>query len=104
MLCADIVEVDWIDNEGTTGHALALLEDISSSGACLQLETALPEGAQVRWESPHQTFSGNVRYCVYREIGYFVGVQFDQSCKWNKKAFRPRHLLNPQQLVGDPKK
>ena len=103
MLCADIVEVGWKDGAGQSGHALALLEDISPSGACLQMETALPEAAQVSWESPNQTFSGSVRYCVFREIGYFVGIQFDESCKWSRKTYRPRHLLNPQRLVGTPK-
>ena len=100
MLCADMVEVGWIDNEGKRGQALALLEDISPSGACLQLEMAIPMAAQVSWESPKQMFNGSVRYCVYREIGYFVGVQFDESCKWSKKTFRPQHLLDLKRLMN----
>jgi hypothetical protein len=104
MLCADILEVDWTDAAGKSLHSLALLEDISSSGACLQLETALPVAAEVRWQSRKQSFKGNVRYCVYREIGYFVGVQFDQSCKWSKKTYRPQHLLDLKRLLGARRK
>ena len=104
MLCADMLEVGWTDRAGASGHATALLEDISPSGACLQLETALPIAAQVHWESPKQSFRGSVRYCVYREIGYFVGIQFDRTCRWSKKTFRPQHLLDLQRLMGGSKK
>jgi hypothetical protein len=99
MLCADMIEVDWTDLAGNSARSLALLEDISPSGACLQLETALPVAAQVRWDSPKQSFQGNVKYCVYREIGYFVGVQFEQTCKWSKRTYKPQHLLDLKRLT-----
>jgi len=99
MLCADMVEVRWRDRSGEERGATAILEDISASGACLQLETPIPLGVEIRWDSPKQPFQGYVRYCVYREIGYFAGVEFDASFKWSKKAFRPHHLLDPQSLV-----
>jgi hypothetical protein len=40
-----------------------------------------------------------VRYCAYREIGYFVGVQFDPACRWSKAHYRPQHLLDLEQLI-----
>ena len=83
---------------------MALLEDISPSGACLQLETAVPLGVEMHWSSPRQELSGTVRYCVYREIGYFVGVEFEPSSKWSKRAFRPKHLLDLKQLMDHAKK
>jgi hypothetical protein len=83
---------------------MALLEDISASGACLQLETAVPLAVEVHWKCPRQEFSGVVRYCVYREIGYFVGVEFQQSSRWSRKAFKPQHLLDLQRLVSHSKK
>jgi len=100
MLCADMVQVTWTDHAGKTYHATALLEDISPSGACLQVEAAIPLGAAVQWESPKRKFSGNVRYCVYREIGYFVGVEFQSACKWSRQTYRPRHLLDLQRLAA----
>ncbi|MCU1238400.1 MAG: hypothetical protein JWP63_6367 [Candidatus Solibacter sp.] len=100
MLCADMVEVRWRDRSGKEQRATAILEDISASGACLQLELPIPQGVEIQWESPGQRFEGYVRYCVYREIGYFAGVEFDASFKWSKKAFEPDHLLDPQSLVG----
>ncbi len=99
MMCADMVEVSWRDRAGEKRGAIAILEDISVSGACLQAELPIPLGVEIRWDSPNQGFQGYVRYCVYREIGYFVGVEFDPSFKWSKRSFEPDHLLDPQILV-----
>ena len=100
MLCADLIEIRWRDRVGKKYTAHALLEDISASGACLQLETPLPLGVIVHWRSPKQQFSGCVRYCAYREIGYYIGVQFDPASKWSKRAFRPQHLLDLSSLMA----
>lgn len=83
MLCANMLEVFRKDSSGTRGEATALLEDISPSGACLQLETPIPLASEIRWTSPNQEFKGNVRYCAYREIGYFVGVEFASTVRWS---------------------
>lgn len=99
-MCADMVEVRW--NEGPTGksrRATALLEDISASGACLQLEMAVPVGVEMRWACPKHEFVGRVRYCTYREIGYFAGVEFGAGVKWSKQAYKPRHLLDLKSLL-----
>lgn len=98
-MCADMVEVSWKE-AARYRRAMALLEDISASGACLQTEGAVPLGVKIHWRSPNQEFSGTVRYCEYREIGYFVGVEFDAESQWSKKSYRPRHMLDPQRLLA----
>lgn len=98
MMCADMVEVFWKDHVGKRRSAMALLEDIARSGACLQLEAPVPAGAVVEWHSADKGFRGTVRYCVYREIGYFAGVEFIASSKWSKTAYRPQHLFDPRTL------
>ncbi len=98
-MCADMVEVRWRTSSGSDGCATALLEDISPSGACLQLETALAPGTEIRWDVPNGSFAGRVRYCEYREIGYFVGVEFAEGSRWSKRAYCPRHLLDLKRLV-----
>ena len=104
MLCADIVTVRWIDAAGRPHKDTALLEDIAAHGACLQLETPVPLGSQICWECPKQKFKGYVRYCVYREIGYFIGVEFTSDSKWSAKAYKPQHLLDPRRLLEHAKK
>ena len=104
MLCADMVEILWKDRSGRQHKATGLLEDISTSGACLQMEMPVPLGAEIGWEAPAQFFAGYVRYCVYREIGYFIGVEFSKSSRWSKRAYTPQHLLDLERLVADSKK
>ena len=100
MLCADMVEVCWKDQSGRKKTATGLLEDISPCGACLQMEAPVALGTAIRWRSPDREFNGNVRYCVYREIGYFVGVEFVADSRWSKKTYRPQHLLDLKKLLG----
>jgi hypothetical protein len=104
MLCADLVQVRWKDPQGKAHKTAALLEDISVSGACLQTEIPLPVGVSVHWRTPRKEFNGTTRYCEYREIGYFVGVEFDTASRWSKKSFRPQHLLDLKRLLAQIKK
>jgi hypothetical protein len=99
MLCADMIEIQWSENAGRKRHAVALLEDISPSGVCLQTESAIPLGAEVWWGTLDQWFGGVVRHCSYREIGYFIGIEFSPGCKWSEEAFQPQHLLDVQELA-----
>jgi hypothetical protein len=98
LLCADMVEIRWKDKTGKTRRAVANLEDISISGACLQLESAVPLNAKVQIGYAKGELTGTVRYCVYREIGYFLGVQFEEGNKWSQRSFKPMHLFDPRRL------
>jgi hypothetical protein len=99
MLCADMVDVSW--KEGPRRRrATGLLEDISASGACFQIESPVPVGAELHWRCPDREFRGSVRYCVYREIGYFVGVVFTRGCRWSRRLYKPEHLLDPARLAA----
>jgi len=100
MLCADMVEVCWREPEGRKCKSTALLEDISRSGMCLQFEIPVPIGTYVDVCCPGDKLAGVVRYCVYREIGYFVGVELEPSSRWSRKQFEPQHLLDLEELVS----
>jgi hypothetical protein len=106
MLCADLVDVRWKDKSGRTQRCVANLEDISHSGACLQVDLQIPLNAVVRISYPKGEFMGVVRYCQFREIGYYVGLQFEAGSRWSTQSFRPLHLLDPRSLVkkGVPKR
>jgi hypothetical protein len=100
MLCADMVEVCWKEPTGRKCKSTALLEDISKSGMCLQFEMPLAIGTHVQVHCPGDKLSGTVRYCVYREIGYFVGIELEASSKWSRQQFEPQHLLDLEELVS----
>lgn len=99
MLCADMVELEWRDKAGKTRRNMANLEDISLSGACLQVDEPIPLQAPVQINYPRGELSGKVRYCIFREIGYFLGIEFDPGVRWSARDFRPQHLLDPRRLV-----
>lgn len=99
LLCADLVDVRWNDKSGRLRKTVANLEDISLSGACLQMDSPIPHDTQVFISHPKGELQGQVRYCVYREIGYFVGLRFEDGSKWNRQLFRPQHLLDPRRLM-----
>lgn len=99
MLCADMVDVQWKDKSGRIRKGVANLEDISLSGACLQFDQAIPLHTELRICYPKGELVGKIRYCVYREIGYFLGVEFDPGCKWSAMQYKPQHLLDPRRLV-----
>jgi hypothetical protein len=99
MLCADMVEVRWKEPAGRQCNSAALLEDISTSGMCLQFEIPVTIGTHVDIQCTGEKLTGIVRYCVYREIGYFVGIELGPSSKWSRQQFEPKHLLDLEDLV-----
>jgi hypothetical protein len=100
MLCADLVDLQWKDKGGRTRRAIANLEDISVSGACLQVERPIPLGSILRVTYPKGELICRVKYCVFREIGYFLGVEFEDGSRWTEREFKPQHMLDPRKLVA----
>jgi hypothetical protein len=98
LLCAELVEVIWTDQGGRQRRRIANLEDISLCGACVQVESAISCGTPISMRYGDGQLTGTVRYCLYQGIGYFLGIEFDPGCRWSRKHFRPRHLLDLQQL------
>lgn len=99
MLCADLVDFQWKDTNGRKKRGVANLEDISLSGACLQVDRPVPLGAAVDINYPAGALKGVVKYCVFRDIGYFLGIEFDSGVRWSQERYRPQHLLDPRRLM-----
>lgn len=100
LLCADLVDVQWKDQAGRTRRSVANLEDISLSGACLQVEHPVALGTAYRISYPKGILTGRVKYCVFREIGYFLGIEFEPGTRWSRDDFQPQHLLDPRKLAN----
>lgn len=99
LLCAELVELCWLDENGRPQRRVANLEDISLSGVCLQIEGTIPSGTPVSVRYGDGELFGSVRYCRFEGLGYFVGVELAENCKWSSQHFRPEHLLDPTELV-----
>lgn len=101
--CSDLVQVHVKEGGRWKRVGVGVLEDISHSGACVQLELPLRQGSTIRLKHPQWKAEGEIRYCLYREIGYFVGLQFAEQWKWTEAKFKPKHLLDPR-TIGLKKK
>jgi hypothetical protein len=101
LLCAELVQVTFRSESGRQQRRVTNLEDISATGLCLQSETRIPDDTKVTVNYGGGELFGTVRYCIYREIGFLIGIEFDAGCRWSKKNFKPEHLLDPQGLSGD---
>jgi hypothetical protein len=99
LLCADLIDVWWVDESGQTHKALANLEDISNSGVCLQVDGPVPYETLLHIGNTKTELEGRVRYCVFRDTGFFVGVRFEPGFRWDRQHFRPKHLLDPRTLI-----
>jgi hypothetical protein len=99
MLCADLVEVRWKDQTGKTRQDVANLEDISEHGAGLQMELPIPVGSLIEITYPKGQLAGEVKYCNYNDIGYFLGIEFTPGSAWSQEQFKPQHLLDPRRLM-----
>jgi hypothetical protein len=92
-LCADLIKIVWSDASGEKHKELAALEDISPGGACLQIEHPIPVNTAVSIVYASGRYCGRIRYCMFQQTGYFLGVEFDAGYRWSRRDFMPSHLL-----------
>src|SRR5580704_12282541 len=93
-MCSELVTIVTRGAGGPPAEAVANLEDISPSGACLQLEDAIQVGTDIEIVCSQCRLKGKVRYCRFVEIGYDVGVELEPRAAWDRRRFEPDHLLD----------
>ena len=98
LLCADLVEV-WWDFAGRQQRRVANLEDISLCGVCLQMEKKIEPDTKVVIRYGDGALVGVVRYCAYRDMGFFIGVELAESSRWSTQHYKPEHLLDTRELL-----
>lgn len=100
-ICADLVHLEWHEPAGEGAQKIcqctAVLEDISPLGACLQVEVQVPTDieATIHQDGRGEQWSAHcsIKYCTFREIGYFVGIEFSDPEAWSRLHFKPEHVL-----------
>jgi hypothetical protein len=98
LLCADLVEISW-EWEGRRERRIANLEDISLTGVCLQAEKSIAPDTKIVIRYGDGALMGVVRYCAYRDMGFFIGVELSEGSRWSTHHYKPEHLLDPKQLL-----
>jgi hypothetical protein len=92
-LCADLVKVQWEIEPEKSQSEWAILEDISPSGVCLEIENPIPPGTVVSLEFPKDRCQARVVYCRFDEVKYLIGLEFEQGYRWSRRRFKPQHLI-----------
>jgi PilZ domain len=100
-MCAELVMIGWTE-DGCSRNETGTLEDISATGACLYLEHSIPAETEVSLHYPKGKYRGKVKHCTSQEIGYLLGIEFNNGNRWSKLDFQPAHLLELRLL--QPKK
>ena len=93
FLCSELAQVRVSRGRSTRWTTVANLEDISPSGACLQLEQAIREGEAVDIVCRKCRLRGIVKYCRWNATGYQAGIRFHHSKSWNLNRFEPSYFL-----------
>jgi hypothetical protein len=94
FMCADLVKIQLRGGSKSHAATVANLEDISPSGACLQVEEAILAGTDIEILCSRCRLRGKVKYCNFVDTGYQVGVQFSKPKSWSLRRFQPRHFLD----------
>lgn len=92
-LCADLVRVQWNPEPGSPRSEWAILEDISASGACLEIEEPIPPNSIVSLQFATDQCQARVKYCKPDKTKYLLGVQFEEGYRWSRRKFKPEHLI-----------
>jgi hypothetical protein len=83
---ADSVDLRWQDQAGQPQHGVALLADISGSGARLQVPRPLRIGSTLSLSYQNQEFPATVKHCVKRGGIYILGIEFLDGHRWRLRA------------------
>jgi hypothetical protein len=91
-LCADLVKIRWTTESGSAQLEWAILGDISTSGACLEIEEPIPPDTVVALEFSDERCQARIKYCKFDKVNYLLGVEFEQGYRWSRRRFKPKHL------------
>jgi hypothetical protein len=92
--CADLLDIHWVDSRGKVHDEFAALDDISPPGACIKMDRRIKIGTIVDLKYPGGKFVGQVIYCKREPIGYYIGVEFQEGYRWDRRKYKPEHLLH----------
>jgi hypothetical protein len=92
-LCSQLVALR--NNSGESAVNLAVnLEEIWTTGAVLESEEPVEEGANMEIRCGSALFAGRILQVERHEFGWRLEVEFSPLTPWSLEKFQPEHLLN----------
>jgi hypothetical protein len=106
--CSELVTIHMQTADGNNEELVSILEDISETGARLQLERPVPADSRLRMVcsncEAHCEFGAHVVGSQLHDgIGYFTEIAFEPGTAWCPERYSPQHLLDISSLVGPSK-
>src|ERR1044071_9709809 len=83
LWCAELVSVQFKDSRGRKRKVVANLEDISTSGAGVQLSRPIPANTRVTVQSTSRVYRAVTAWCRRQPDGYHAGLKFTKESKWS---------------------
>jgi len=96
--CSNLVTVHLPTQEGGARETVGNLEEISTTGACINLEEPVETGLPLRLvcskAGQNVEFPGTVVECRHdARAGYYVSVVFNPGVHWSPEVYTPKHLV-----------
>jgi len=88
-LCSQLVSL-----RENSRDSVVNLEEIWETGATIESEDAVVEGAAVEIRCDAAVFTGRTTRIERHEHGWTVEIEFSPETPWNPEKFRPQHLLD----------
>jgi hypothetical protein len=92
-LCSELVFLEYAET-----RAVVNLEEIWTTGAVIECETAIEAGTRFRLRTGNRSFSGTAVLIEPHEFGCRVEVEFSPMTLWKREEYSPHHLLDPSTL------
>ena len=100
ILCAELIEVHWLDRSGEPHCEAGNIEGITPNGAGLLLDVDLPAGTAVQLRTERGELDATVVECRREpDFGFALRVELMSNSRWSRRGFRPRHLFDPRGLA-----
>ncbi len=104
--CSHLVSVQLPALEPGQREIVGNIEEIATTGACLNLEEPLSAGLPLRLLCSDRgrtiELPGKVVDCLHDPCtGYYVHVEFDPGTIWSPEVFTPKHLIRSSALHSD---
>jgi hypothetical protein len=98
-LCSELMNVRVLSRDRAEREVIGILEEISTSAACLQLEENPGINTRLQFASLDAmgapVMEGIVTSCEYEPgIGYYVDLRFSRGFSWHPAIYKPAHLLD----------
>ena len=102
LLCADMIFVEVETKPKRWRRFHGNLEDISPSGACVEVDEPISVGVSIRLVCRGFRVTGTVRHCTFQKTGHLIGLEFQEGQKWSRGRFWPKHLTDPRAVKAKP--